>query len=225
MEENKKLMINIGCGPDGHDDWINIDYGILAFLHKHKWLERIIFQLKLWPKDEQGNVSYDVKWPANLLVRDCKKDLPFEENSIDYIFSSYFFEHIKKHEAVKLLKSCYRCLKPGAVMRIVVPDIDFVVKQYLASEDNIAKVEVINEHFFALGEQKLTPPGVVEKLKNLFVRGHAWLYNYDYLVKILIESGFKKEKIVRCQAREGRVPNLDVLDRHIEESLFIEVEK
>lgn len=31
ITKKKMVLINIGCGPIGHDDWINLDYGILAF--------------------------------------------------------------------------------------------------------------------------------------------------------------------------------------------------
>lgn len=224
VEKNKKIMINIGCGPTGHGDWINLDWGILAFLHRFLWLEKLIFKLGLWPGD-QNEINYNVKWPKNLRLVNCAKPLKFPKNSVDYIYSSHFFEHIKKFQTIAVLKSCYRCLKPGGVIRVSIPDLDFIVEQYKNNNDNIKKVDIINDHIYALGEQKLTPPGFYQKIQNFFMRGHQWIYNYDYFKEMLVKSGFKEASIARCRPREGKVPNLDALDCHEDESIFLEAVK
>ena len=66
--------------------------------------------------------------------------LPFQDNSIEYVFSSHFFEHINDKTAINLLKESYRVLKPGGIIRITTPhyerlynkcktnDIDFYTK-------------------------------------------------------------------------------------------------
>lgn len=50
--------------------------------------------------------------------------LPFKNNSIDYIFSEHFFEHLFLDEALSLFKECHRVLKPKGVIRTCVPDAD-----------------------------------------------------------------------------------------------------
>lgn len=50
--------------------------------------------------------------------------LPFEDSSINYIFSEHFFEHLFLDEALSLLKECYRILRPFGVVRVCVPDAD-----------------------------------------------------------------------------------------------------
>jgi predicted SAM-dependent methyltransferase len=50
--------------------------------------------------------------------------LPFENNSLDFIFSEHFFEHLFFDEALSLLGECYRILKPWGVIRNRVPDAD-----------------------------------------------------------------------------------------------------
>ncbi len=55
----------------------------------------------------------------------CKGDrLPFNDNSINFIFSEHFFEHLFLDEAIPLLKECHRILKPYGVIRTCVPDAD-----------------------------------------------------------------------------------------------------
>jgi predicted SAM-dependent methyltransferase len=50
--------------------------------------------------------------------------LPFADNSINFIFSEHFFEHLFLDDALALLKECHRVLKPYGVIRTCVPDAD-----------------------------------------------------------------------------------------------------
>ncbi len=48
----------------------------------------------------------------------------FPDDSFDFIYSEHFFEHLFEDEALVLLHECCRLLKPGGVIRTVVPDAD-----------------------------------------------------------------------------------------------------
>jgi len=48
--------------------------------------------------------------------------LPFEDNSLSYIFSEHFVEHLPHTLALELFRECYRALKAGGVLRTAVPD-------------------------------------------------------------------------------------------------------
>lgn len=216
-------MINVGCGPIGHPDWINIDYGILPLLHRYKWLEKIISFIGLWPKSD--TVDYGEPWPKNLKLVNARKGLPFANNTVDYIFTSHFLEHIPRYSTLTFLHECHRCLKSGGVMRIAIPDIDLVIARYLNENDQLKKVEVINDDFRALSDYGLRAPTVVEKIKNIFVRGHEWMYNFAYFKMMLSETNFIDNKVVRCEYQHGSVPNLEFLDAHPDESMYIEIYK
>jgi len=62
--------------------------------------------------DSDGGVQPDV-------VRDIERGLPFSDNSVDEIFASHIFEHIK--DLVFVMNECFRVLKPGGVMKIIAP--------------------------------------------------------------------------------------------------------
>ena len=47
---------------------------------------------------------------------------PIPDNSIEYIYSAHFFEHINDETAYNLLKESKRVLKPGGIIRIILPD-------------------------------------------------------------------------------------------------------
>lgn len=50
--------------------------------------------------------------------------LPLEDESIGYVFSEHFLEHLFLDEATELLRECHRILRPGGVIRTCVPDAD-----------------------------------------------------------------------------------------------------
>ena len=57
--------------------------------------------------------------------------LPFEDNSVDVVYHSHVLEHFSKCKAKEFLKECYRVLKPGGIIRVVVPNLEDIVINYL----------------------------------------------------------------------------------------------
>jgi predicted SAM-dependent methyltransferase len=109
-------------------------------------------------------------------------------------------------------------------MRILVPDLDIVVQQYQENSNRFEKVEKINNHFWGF-KKEAEPPTLHQKILSFFVRGHQWLYNYEYLKEVLVTAGFDPAKIVRCRYQQGVVPNIDFLDNHPDHSLIVEATK
>ena len=70
------------------------------------------------------------------------KGLPFEDNSVDAIFSSCMLEHFTLEQALAHCKECHRVLKKGGIIRIVVPDLEDVCREYLRVLDFVRKDEV-----------------------------------------------------------------------------------
>ncbi len=58
--------------------------------------------------------------------------LEFSDNSIDFVFSEHFFEHLFFDEALSLLRESHRILKDFGVIRTCVPDAD--LRTYEAPE-------------------------------------------------------------------------------------------
>ena len=96
-------------------------------------------------------------------------------------------------------------LKRGGIVRICVPDLEKAVSCYL--KDN--KEEFLN-FFYSTNK------------KDYF--GHLYMYDFELLKKLLNEAGFAN--IVRCKAKEGKMPDINTLDfRPDEKSVYVEAEK
>ena len=69
---------------------------------------------------------------------DICNPLPFAEDSIDVCYSSHVLEHLTQEQAQAFIADCWRILKPNGIIRIVVPDLEAIVKAYLSCLESVA---------------------------------------------------------------------------------------
>lgn len=67
----------------------------------------------------------------NVIAHNLIKGIPFENNSFDLVYHSHVLEHFSKEEGEKLISECFRVLKQGGVLRISVPDLEKIARNYL----------------------------------------------------------------------------------------------
>lgn len=227
----KRLVkVNLGCGPAGKDDWINVDYGILALLAKYPFLKKIAMGIRIFPKDYAK-----WEWPKNLVIHDCRKKLPFKDKTVNYFYTSHLIEHFSKYEATDMLKECLRALKPGGYIRVVVPDLELLARKYVERDHNffIDNSPERNSQDTCLADlflmyfypKKNREPisSFLGKLYDKSTRWHMWHYDFESLSLMLKDCGFVDIK--RRKYREGKVPDIEFLDRFPNESLFVEAMK
>ena len=108
-----------------------------------------------WNKGDWKTLDcyFDADIKADL--RKCKP-LPIKDNQLEKVFSSHCIEHIETHHLEHLLKEMYRCMMPGAIMRLVCPDADQALEAY--KNNNIKWFDGI----YTIGE-------IGRKLVNTFV--------------------------------------------------------
>lgn len=62
---------------------------------------------------------------------DVRKGLPFDDSTFDAVYHSHVIEHLAQDAAVAFMQEAVRVLKPGSVMRVVVPDLEKIARLYL----------------------------------------------------------------------------------------------
>lgn len=62
---------------------------------------------------------------------DASKGLPLGNDSADACYASHVLEHVTPDQARTLLGECYRVLRYGGIIRIVVPDLEGIAREYL----------------------------------------------------------------------------------------------
>jgi SAM-dependent methyltransferase len=74
-----------------------------------------------------------VSFSPDVRVCDIRKKLPYPDAYFDACYTSHVVEHMKREEADRLLVECRRILKPQGIVRVVVPDLESIVKTYLST--------------------------------------------------------------------------------------------
>lgn len=220
--------VNLGSGGlTCLDDWINIDNSINTRLAKYPRLRFLLFKIGILPKE-----YYEMpleKHIQSIIVRDVRKKLPFDDESIDFIYSSHLIEHIRKDEAEKVLRDCFRVLKRGGLIRLVVPDLELMARNYIKEIENIRNKKVKIKNNYLSSEGFLDLLGSCEKTKTPLTLKifsswrHRWMYDDFSLTSLLESCGFVD--IQKRGYKEGNVPDIEFLDNRPEHSLYKEAQK
>lgn len=73
------------------------------------------------PHDDRKDwIGIDIQSGSDI-VRDIDKGLPFDDNSVDEVYSSYCLEHVK--DIVFVMNEIHRVCKPNAIVKIIVPTV------------------------------------------------------------------------------------------------------
>jgi predicted SAM-dependent methyltransferase len=138
----------------------------------------------------KGWVNLDLLKHRNLTLRyDCRKKLPFREETVARIRCEHFLEHLDySEEAPFLLKSCYKSLKKGGVLRIVVPDAGRFLRAYQSHN---------KQEWLVLGwDPDILPKGFYARMDiiNFIFRQeeeHRHAYDFETLSLLLKRAGFE----------------------------------
>lgn len=66
-----------------------------------------------------------------VIAHDLTQGIPFEDHSFDFVYHSHILEHFDRMTGRFFLEECYRVLKPGGMIRVVVPDLERIAASYL----------------------------------------------------------------------------------------------
>lgn len=114
------IKLNLGCGSVRPKGWVNTDSSLNANLQKIPLIGKSISRLFNLVKYTDNNFEY-----MNLNRR-----WRFKDKSVDVVYASHLFEHLTLRSAELFVQESFRCLKPGGVIRIVVPDLYQIAKRY-----------------------------------------------------------------------------------------------
>lgn len=137
------------------------------------------------PKGKQSShwVNIDaVRMKGVNYALDLTRNLPFPSDCFDGVFSEHVIEHFSDAEISSLLREVFRVMKPGGVLRVVVPDGQWILHSYV--NDPSALVE------YRLGSLS---EGTPMQAVNSFFRQryeHQFIYDYDTIRSVLLKAGF-----------------------------------
>ena len=162
-------------------------------------------------KPKEGFISCDVRklenvsyvcncWEIGNYVNPC---------TVENIYSRHMFEHLTFYQGRKAITEWLKILKPGGSVNLIMPDLNFHVKEYIYYYNNREKMNVPNyEHSIAgfYGWQKENENSLPWTADKNNWGTHKSGYDEISLKKLVYESGFENFNR-NNQAKEW---NLDV---------------
>jgi predicted SAM-dependent methyltransferase len=174
------------------------------------------------PTPVPGWINIDGGTCADLQM-DLRRRLPLQDESVAYIFTEHFLDHLQFPDGIgHLLRECQRVLKPGGTMRVIVHDGDLLLRAYVerdveffrgiadfdSPDENVSSLMAYVNHIFRF---------------NGF---HQFIYDYETLETQFIKAGFTSVR--RSTFRGSSIPDLnldlDLADR-FPQSLYVEAVK
>jgi ubiquinone/menaquinone biosynthesis C-methylase UbiE len=144
--------------------------------------------------------------------------LPFQTDTISAIYGSHVLEHLYQTDAQRLLVECKRVLKPGGVIRMVVPDLHSMVVDYLGrkngngpSTEKAFAADQLNER---LGYRAPAPPRGNFAFKFYAIwkdfHSHKWMYDSESLVHSLSIAGFRE--VMEKKFLQSDIPGIEQVE-------------
>ncbi len=143
---------------------------------------------------------------------DFRYPLRICDASIDGVFCEHTFEHFTYNTNQMLFKECHRILKPGGILRIIVPDLSLFIKNYI--ENNLEwfqkweQLMFIASNSLERAKRRLkTPLEAISFVTQEY--GHLSAWDMDTLMGYLKESGFSEIKRTSFMSGEDKMLLLD----------------
>ncbi len=186
---NSPFLLHLGCGSIHGKNWVNVDGSLNVILDNRPWLKWLL--RPILPASAKNN-SF-----VGAVYMDLRGTWKVADACVDAIYSSHFFEHLDFEAAQHVLKESFRVLKPGGVIRFVLPSLESEVKAYLKrkKEGNALAASRFAQDVLVFPE-RVTGPWWYRLLKSMYDKNtHKWFYDNDSLAHYLAECGFETAEV------------------------------
>ena len=127
--------------------------------------------------------------PGCDLYCDLARGIPFPDNSVVYIYSSHFFEHLTFKQTQVLLDECMRVMSPGGRFSICVPNAKLFLTAYVNNE-------TLDKQFLAWAPAHNNTTRMDYVNYIAYMDGaHEYMFDGENLVHILKAKGFRNVRI------------------------------
>lgn len=192
------IKLNLGCGPQVVPGWINVDYALGARLASKPLLKPVLRRLKL----------FNVDWDPKIFIHDLTRRLPWDDGSVEACYTSHTVEHFSREQGRFLVQEAFRVLKPGGVLRVIVPDLKHVIERYqsgeLPAEDLVERLDVL------YGPGKT---GMKKLLAPLVEFPHKCMYDTEAMLRLLRGCGFIAEARGPFDSAIEDIRSIELADR------------
>ena len=195
-------------------NWINFDASPTLLLQKIP-----VINILLKP-------FFKVRFPKIIKYGDIINGLPVKNNLCDGIYCSHVLEHLAYTDFIKALENTYAMLKPDGTFRLVMPDLEQKIEQYVTDKKQgtwNASITFIESTGMT---SKTRAKGIRAFVEQIFGNSkHLWLWDYDSTIQTLKEIGFRD--IRKCKFNDSKDPMFQYVEdkNRFEGSIALEMTK
>lgn len=84
------------------------------------------------------NIDFETR-DSRVIRHDLRTGVPFPDSLFGMVYSSHCLEHLCHDDGLALLREMLRVMRPGGVIRIVVPDFEKLCRAYLTALENACR--------------------------------------------------------------------------------------
>jgi predicted SAM-dependent methyltransferase len=194
------MKLHLGCFDQPTPGWVNTDVTPHIFVSRVPGAATLLYRMGKLTRERFEQHKQGLF--AQLRYLDVSRRFPFASGSVEAVFSCHLLEHLTPDVAMNCLRESFRILCTGGIIRVGVPDLDLLVRQYdpTSPDDFVYRV--------------------FESRQVRDKNRHHWMYNDRSLAGALAAAGFIAAK--RWEYRTGNCPDLELLDNRPDVTLFME---
>ncbi len=144
--------------------------------------------------------------PPHVKQWDVQKGIPMDSGSADVMYHSNMLEHLPRHKAIEFIHECYRVLKPGGIIRIAIPDLEQLARNYLKNLDDAAagKPGAADRYEWSLIE-------LLDQMTRNFSGGEMYRH---WITKPMPAHDYVVERVGNVAAQVNHYRGVDTLPPH-----------
>jgi predicted SAM-dependent methyltransferase len=216
-KSNNLLKLHIGCGKNALDGFINLDNNVFILFKNIPFIVEILRFLKFVPKWFPEFI--EIVKEKNIRYCNASKKIPFNNSSVDFIYTCHMLEHLDNEETKVFFEECYRVLKPNCTLRVAVPNFQLLIDNYII--DKNADSFIRNSHL--VGEK---PKSLLKKIQYI-LQGHGWhhqMFN-ENSINSLKRYKFSSVNILKAGKTNVKFHSSLDLNERSHESIYFELIK
>lgn len=198
-----KIRINLGCGMTPTEGWLNLDNSPSLRLSKFPFLAEFLHRVGVLDGNQFEFAGYCRS--GRVRFADGTRRLPVADRAADVVYASHVVDLLDRTQVRLFLAEAHRALRPGGILRIVVPDLGKLAAEYRRHED----ADRFMSSLMVCAPRART---VSQRIRLLTVgdRMHKWAYDQRSLAKLLVECGFADP--VALEPGQTRIEDPGALD-------------
>lgn len=159
-------FVHYGCGTHAPDTWTNFDASLTLRLERLPLVGGYIRR-------------HSTPFPRNVRYGNIVHGLSVQWDSCEAVYCSHVLEHLALEDLRRALRNTWWILKPGGTFRMVLPDLEYLARTYLASDDTGAASTFMRKSLLGRERNGGKLRQIVKNLSGTY--GHQWMWDYKGL--------------------------------------------